>query len=257
MEPFKSDRHGIDAKDWRELHDKSRFLLQSGRKSLLENLPFLPHKVEGRMTPQKLPLEVVHKPPLTPLHVACVQVIEADFNTSEPVLADWEYRIACHPLKKHVPLHLFRPAQDLSVQLNGANGRPLTMGELEHSRWARFEMNQVNSSKWDDGRRAYTLLDELMEGVPGKDNYGAELFDDSFGANSSHIKTGETLNTAYYSRYYKVANDAMGRANHRRGFNDGNFWAAMTTQEQIAGVTSCTSSIFEGRSPRIVRLFRH
>lgn len=41
-EPFASDRHFIDAKTWRELYDKNRYILQSGRKSSAENLPFLP-----------------------------------------------------------------------------------------------------------------------------------------------------------------------------------------------------------------------
>ena len=43
-----------------ELYDKNRYLLQSGRKSSAENLPFLPYSVR-----------------------------EVDVNTSDPELANW------------------------------------------------------------------------------------------------------------------------------------------------------------------------
>ena len=57
----------------------------------------------------------------------------------------------------------------------------------------------------------------------------------------------EPLNTAFYSRYYSIGtNDAMGRSKHRRGFNDPYLFAAMTTQDKIQGVTSCTAEVVNG-----------
>ena len=41
-EPFDSDRHHIDAKTWKQLHDKVRWMANSGRKNSAENLAHLP-----------------------------------------------------------------------------------------------------------------------------------------------------------------------------------------------------------------------
>ena len=177
--------------DWRELYDKSRYLLQSGRKSSAENLPFLPMSVR-----------------------------ELGLNDSLPEFANFEYRIACHRIKGSIPLDRFRAANDLAVQLKGGRGgRALTQRELSQSRYARFELNAINRSSWYEGPRAYQFIDELMEQVPGKDNYPGEIYDDSFAVNATHYqRQTEPLNTGYYSRFYAVAdNDAMGRRTARRG----------------------------------------
>ena len=219
-ESFESDRHFVDAKDWRELYDKNRFLYQSGRKSTQENLPFLPLSVRG--------LEGVNA------------------NETAPAFANWEYRIICTPLKQYVPIHNFRVASDLAVQL-GVGNTMTTLEELSNSRRARFELNARNQSTWVEGRISHSLIDELMEQVPGKDGYGANLVDDSFGVVATSTTDGKALNTAFYSRYYGIGNnDAMGRSQHRRGFNDPTLWAAMTTQEKIQGVTSCTAEVING-----------
>eukprot|EP00045_Choanoeca_perplexa_P013664 m.155464 g.155464 ORF g.155464 m.155464 type:complete len:1059 (-) comp16417_c0_seq1:98-3274(-) len=219
-EPFHSDRHFIDAKDWRELYDKNRYLLQSGRKSSAENLPFLPYSVR-----------------------------EVDLNSSDPEFANWEYRIACHRLKDNVPLDRFQVAPDLAVQLQGGRaGQALTMEELERSRYARFELNPINRSTWYEGKRPYQYIDQLMEEVPGKNNYMASIYDDSFATNATHyVEQSRTLNTGYYSRFYGIdVKDAMGRTGLRRGFNDPSLWAAQTTQERVAGVKACIRELSSG-----------
>jgi hypothetical protein len=189
-ESFESDRHFVDAKDWRELYDKNRFLYQSGRKSTQENLPFLPLSIRG--------LEGVRA------------------NETTPAFANWEYRIICTPLKEYLPLYNFRITSDLAIQMGTATGMS-TLTELKASRRARFDLNHVNQTSWVEGKFSYGLIDELMYQMPGKDGYSAELRDDAFGATATEVVTTDgvalELNTARYTRYYSVGkNDAMGRS---------------------------------------------
>eukprot|EP00056_Hartaetosiga_gracilis_P010237 m.150073 g.150073 ORF g.150073 m.150073 type:complete len:1083 (+) comp13278_c0_seq1:52-3300(+) len=218
-EPFESDRHFIDARTWRELYDKNRFIYQSGRKPLLENLPFLPSAIK-----------------------------ETRLNDSEPVFANWEYRIVCHKLKDDVPLDRFRVASDLATQLKGIGKSVFSDDTLSQYRYARFELNKRNSSYWHEGRASYQYIDDLMKEIPGKDNYQSDLFDDAFAINATvYDDVDKRLNTGFYTRFFSVnKKDAMGRATVRRGFNDPTLWAAMTTQERVAGVSACTEELSSG-----------
>eukprot|EP01083_Nonionella_stella_P293878 999323_1 len=47
LEPFTSDRHYIDAATWKELHDKVRWMANSGRKDTNENYATLPSSVRN------------------------------------------------------------------------------------------------------------------------------------------------------------------------------------------------------------------
>ena len=141
-EPFSSDRHFIDAKTWMELHQKIMFTSYSGSKSILENLSFLPTKI-------------------------------IDFvNETLPVFAQWNYRILCHPLKKDVPLKRLRVIEDLSSRM--MNERDIY--RHKHSRGARFQLNSKDQEKFHDRPLNYEFLDELMEEIPGKDNYQGNYF---------------------------------------------------------------------------------
>jgi len=217
-EPFASHRHKIDAETWHELHDTMRFLTNSGRKNSLENIPFLPSAVR-RMR----------------------------HNDSHPEIANFEYRIACHPLKEDLPTSRFRVAPDLHSQLFA---QYRTSKHVRDSRQARFEVHPATSdvyvdgtdgrppTAWPSGLLQYSFLDELMEQIPGKDGYGANLTDSSLGETCSHIRRrGEPLNVAYYSRYYSTdRKDAMGRDIRKRGFNDPHLWAAMTTRARVSAL---------------------
>ena len=141
-EPFSSDRHFIDAKTWMELHQKIMFTSYSGSKSILENLSFLPTKI-------------------------------IDFvNETLPVFAQWNYRILCHPLKKDVPLKRLRVIEDLSSRM--MNERDIY--RHKHSRGGRFQLNSKDQEKFHDRPLNYEFLDELMEEIPGKDNYQGNYF---------------------------------------------------------------------------------
>ena len=102
-------------------------------------------------------------------------------------------------IQRYVPIHNFRVASDLAVQL-GVGNTMTTLEELSNSRRARFELNARNQSTWVEGRHSHNLIDELMEQVPGKDGYGATLVDDSFGVVATSTIDGNPLNTAFYSR---------------------------------------------------------
>ncbi|KAK3583174.1 hypothetical protein CHS0354_025691 [Potamilus streckersoni] len=215
-EPFSSDRHHIDASSWFDLQDKVRFTSYSGGKSNLENYAYLPTTI----------MNVVN---------------------GTPEYAQWNYRIACHPLNNDVPLSAFIPQDDLKERLSSTHN----LTEYINSRACRFSLSSnaiVNAHRSPEKNKAYRwgLLDELMYQVPGKDNYGANIVDDPFGLTAYHIrsptKNMTKLNTGYYHRWYKVnQKDAMGQTVIHRGFADENLFVAATTQPHIAPmkVKSC------------------
>ncbi|CAH1779556.1 unnamed protein product, partial [Owenia fusiformis] len=205
-EPFKSDRHFIDATIWSELMEKVMYTSYTGSKSRLENLAYLPVKI---------------------MNFA---------NDTTPIFAQWNYRIMCHPIKRHVPLHAFHLVDDIKTR----KMRQETTEKLSMSRKARFQINHILSNKkdyQDGGSKRSTLLDELMYEVPGKENYRGTIKDTTLDGNIVKREDGSTLNAAYYHRFFKVAEkDAMGEALHRRGFSDDNLFMAKTTQPKIASM---------------------
>jgi len=218
-EPFASHRHKIDADSWHELHDTMRYLLNSGRKNNAENIPFLPTAVRRMRN-----------------------------NDTDPEISNFEYRIACHPLKDDLPLSRFRLDPDLHSKL--FTEYRTSTSNVELSRQARFELhpaltpdyqagtNGNESSEWTKGLQQYSFIDELMEQIPGKDGYGANLTDSTPDGTCSHfLDTEKPLNVAYYSRYYGMpVKDAMGRSLRKRGFNDPHLWAARTTHARVSGL---------------------
>ncbi|KAL3890663.1 hypothetical protein ACJMK2_002944 [Sinanodonta woodiana] len=215
-EPFNSDRHHIDASSWFDLQDKVRFTSYSGGKSNLENYAYLPTTI----------MNVVN---------------------GTPEYAQWNYRIACHPLSRDVPLNAFIPQDDLKARL----ARTQNMTQYINSRTCRFSLTATingNAHRSPDKNKGYSwgLLDELMYEIPGKDNYVANITDDPFGLTAYHTRSTThnltKLNTGYYHRWYKVLeHDAMGQTNIHRGFADENLFVAATTQAHIAPmkVRSC------------------
>ncbi|XP_013402811.1 uncharacterized protein LOC106168331 [Lingula anatina] len=204
-EPFKSDRHWLDATSWEDLQNKIRFTSYNGRKSSLENYAYLPSTI----------LDII--------------------NGSDPVFAQWNYRILCHPLTRDLRTNRFRIVDDLSPRMMYLR----TLKDHGMSRRARFQLNPRDKGSWIDRlQQHYGLLDELMSEIPGKDNYGAQLTDEAFD-NPAHTidLNGDKVNTAYYHRWWKeVKPGAMGLAIRKRGFSDRSLFMAMTTQPRIAGM---------------------
>ncbi len=157
-------------------------------------------------------------------------------NGTLPQIAQWNYRILCHPLKRDVPLNRFRVVDDLMARM--ANKK--TLKEHERTRAARFTLNPSDTDVWVDGKNNYGLIDDLMGEIPGKDNYAAELYDDSFESVAYPYNATDyihKLNVGYYHRWMRMGSkDAMGRTKRHRGFADENIFMAMTTQPKVAGV---------------------
>lgn len=235
VEPFDSDRHQIAAAGWADLVEKVAMFDFTGGKDTLENLPWLPTRI--------LRIEI------------------EDLRLS-PWIGKWNYRLLCHPIDGDVETVRLHVIRDKHIQYQGSSYN-MTLDELALSKTARFRVDPRLSLKevQEDPDRIVSAgrnyLDLLMEQVPGKDNYNAELHDDLLYSTTSRLEPFEEgdpvraelgtainsqhkygpLNTAYYSRYFGGALDAMGRHSYRRGFNDPDFWGAMTTQLQIAEVS--------------------
>ena len=205
-EPFKSDRHFIAAKDWNELHQKIKFMSYTGSKDNSENFAFLPTSI--------------------------IDIVDGD----KPVFAQWNYRIMCHPLRKYVHTNRLRVVDDLAPRV--AYGFDLE--KHKNSRAARFTLNPINSDVFKDkhatGRQ---FLDELMEEIPGKDNYYRSLSDNSFGLECNRIDDSERKqNVANYHRSYLVnKKSANGRQQRHRGFSDDSVFMAMNSQDKVAAQT--------------------
>ncbi|XP_065071627.1 uncharacterized protein LOC135696234 isoform X2 [Rhopilema esculentum] len=200
-EPFHSDRHFVDAKNWFDLQEKFRFTSYTGSKSILENLPFLPTTIMRYV------------------------------NETIPVLAQWNYRINCHPLKKEVPLSKFKLVDDVANRMRYKRSHH----QYLHSRAARFSLDDSGQ----DRPTTRSFLDDLMEEIPGKDNYAADLKDIGFNAEGATLDpvTGKVKNVGFYHRLYKVARrDAMGLSLVHRGFSDENMFCAMSSQKEVAGL---------------------
>ena len=166
-EPFQSDRHYLAATSWYELHRKIRFMSNTGSKDNKENFAFLPTAIVDMK------------------------------NDTEPVFAQWNYRILCHPLKRYVHLNRLRVVDDLAPRVAYGFNRD-THGS---SRSARFQLNTKDSGVFRDAHVERKFLDDLMEEIPGKDNYGQVLTDASFGLDCMDAKDSrKKLNAAYYHR---------------------------------------------------------
>ena len=219
-EPFFSDRHFIDANSWFELQEKVQFTTYTGRKSALENYAYLPTKIVGIS------------------------------NESLPILSQWNYRILCQPLKRDLPLNRFQLVEDLRSRLS----RGYTFDELKDKRAARFRLNQYDTDDSEkDGFIRFGLIDELMRGVPGKDNHQGNITDDAFDKTAHDLApqaNESTLNAAFYHRWNLFKRkDAMGSQIGKRGFSDDNMFVALSEQNRIAGRSV---SICKGRRKKRV-----
>ena len=210
---FDSDRHQLDASTWESLHSKVRWMANSGRKSSAENLAHLPG------------------------------VLRYLQNDTWPVVSNWEYRIICQPLKNDIPTSRFKIEDDLHIQIQSS---PKTRDELYYDRRARFKLNtfinldDLDDHRWSSSPTEWNYLDYLMEQVPGKDNFGCQITDTLPDGSEPTIQynsfTNTTLNSCYYSRYYRILNDDKGSSSHRRSYSDQYMFAAQTTQAKVSPI---------------------
>ncbi|XP_070194041.1 uncharacterized protein [Littorina saxatilis] len=142
-EPYYSTRHHLDASSWEEVHEKSRFESTTGIRYDHENMAHLPTKL---------------------------------FNDTDGklALAQWNYRILCHPIQTNLEKKHLRVIDDLGFRLY----RRKILSGFDSTRGARF---QLNADDEDIFFEPGNLLDAIMCEVPGKDNYQANITDDSQG----------------------------------------------------------------------------
>ncbi|XP_046546481.1 uncharacterized protein LOC124256538 isoform X2 [Haliotis rubra] len=200
-EPSETNVHHFDALTHDEMLQKIRFSGYSGIQSSSQDLAYLPRYV----------MNVVN-------------------GTIDP--AQWNYRVACHPLSEDLPLKNLKLVDDLNVRM--ANN--MTVDDYRDSPGARFDLND----KTDDQSFVYGLLDKVMQEIPGKDNYGGLNHDILFTQNIFEIKFANytPLNTAYYTRWYKSDDSgAMGLRIIHRGFADSYCFIAQTTLPEAASMT--------------------
>ncbi|XP_033736305.1 uncharacterized protein LOC117324510 [Pecten maximus] len=210
-EPFHSDRHFLDAAGWADLQRKIRFTSYTGGKSLRENYGFLPTTL-------------------------------VDVKNGTPVYSQWNYRILCNPIKTELGLGDFALVDDLGPRL--ANRK--TMDQMSMNKAARFTLNPTHSShqynstlghgKLDIRLYGQGLIDNIMQEIPGKDNYLANLNDHAFQRTEYDMKYSNLtqLNTGYYHRWLKYKQEGNSKIyTLYRGYSDQNLWTAQTTQPQI------------------------
>ena len=124
----------------------------------------------------------------------------------------------------------------------------VTLDEIRDTRLARFDFDDYTLNNLNLERDCFLCyLDEFMRLIPGKDNYGASLTDDSFGITADDPEhPGTPVNTGFYHRVYQSSSkDPMGQVERFRGFNDQNVYMAQNSQEKIPSqkVTDCKNGV--------------
>ncbi|XP_059157577.1 uncharacterized protein LOC131941959 [Physella acuta] len=269
-EPFFSDRHAIDASTWAELQEKVRFSAYTGKKHMKENFAYLPTTIIN-ITEKGVPVyaqwtyRIACHPLSKDLPTSYLSLVD-DLSVRLPngyTLEEYKVRLKVilpngYTLKEYkVRLKVILPngytleGYKVRLKVRLPNGYTLevykvrlkvrlphgyTLEEYKNSRAARFNVIRPRDNKFT----YWNYLDDLMAEVPGRNGYGANLYDNSFNATYLHPtrRNGVRLNVGYYHRRYRVARpDAMGLSGGRRGYSDPNVFMAETTHESIAPVS--------------------
>ena len=198
-----SDRHHIESTTFVHLLKKFKHTSDGGRKEPFENLAFLPRSVN----------RVVN---------------------GTPEFAQWNYRVLCVPLKDDLPLSKFRVVDDLAPRMAIRQ----SFEDYSASLRARYQLMPYDKDNDREGPAGYGLMDKLMAQVPGLDNYGGKLTDDSFGETAFEMSTEDgvpkPINSAYYNRWLMTeTKGAAGLGYRHRGFTDDNLFVAHTTQSGV------------------------
>lgn len=159
------------------------------------------------------------------------------------MLAQWNYRILCQPLKRDLPLNRFRVVDDVTSRMR----KRLTMKELSMTRAARFQPNPLDTDGWneDEITHIYGLLDELMAEIQGKDNYQGVLSDNNHSLISDDYRfdSSEELNPRLLSPMVQSETGRChGRLTCHRGYSDDNVFIAKTSHSEIAGMETKSCS---------------
>ncbi|XP_055872523.1 uncharacterized protein LOC106058647 [Biomphalaria glabrata] len=211
MEPFKSDRHALFASSWKQLQEQIFYTSYTGTKDLLENMAYLP-----------------------------TTIVSVNSITGKPVYAQWNYRILCNPIDVEVPLKYFRVQDDLASRTRLRQ----SYQNVNNTRAGRFRLSEYDYERVT----GFTLLDRIMQDIPGLDNNPSMLNEVAFGMGvyNTAFNNFTKLNTGYYHRSYKTGTaNAMGLSMVDRGFSDEMLFVAENTQPQIPAF-DFTICVFRG-----------
>ena len=150
-------------------------------------------------------------------------------NDTIPLFAQWNYRIMCHPISRHVPLSQFKLVDNLAVRMSQRK----TRHAFENSRAGRFVLKEDTPGERRRGKDD-TFLDKLMAEIPGKNNYAGHVYDKTIDGDVILGLDGKPRDVSRYHRGFKVdGKDAMGQGRYTRGFSDNDLFAAKTTQPKV------------------------
>ncbi|CAL1531301.1 unnamed protein product, partial [Lymnaea stagnalis] len=198
-EPFKSDRHRLNARSWDDLMDKVRYMAYTGTKDNFENAGFHPRKI-----------------------------MSVDPVTGAPTFGQWNYRVLCYPTSVDIPLKYLKQREDWSWSI----ANDYDTKEVLATRGARFDLNgQVTDNEFT----TFTVLDKVMQEIPGLDNVPAADLQEAYGGKlwSGEAK-GVPLRSAYYHRWYNFdTKGAMGTSLTHRGYSDQYLFVAVNTRDKI------------------------
>ena len=126
-------------------------------------------------------------------------------DDNSPVIAQWNYRIVCHPIEAELPTSYLQLVDDIVAQKHNK----FTREQYQNSRAANFDLSGVDvNGERVNGPLDYTFLDKIMSEIPGKDNYNAHIdgipIDDEKegGFYSAEPGKDKKLNAAYYHRAF-------------------------------------------------------
>jgi len=230
-----SFRHKTDAANMKQVLEKALYLNSGGHKNRLENIPFSPVVVK-RVT-----------------------------DTGVPVLATLRYRVSSHPVAslstsaqtktmKYTDGTTF-DAQLSSLPYDEAEAIKGNSGLATNDFKLRRDLRQTMRDNKDFGntgrdpadnirsaRATFDLSDgkllELCERVPGMMGQGATIQESYFEYNQNDVitdwKTSSVKNASIYNhRYSMMDDDASGRRNAHRSFNDPNLLVAKTNDPKV------------------------
>lgn len=143
-------------------------------------------------------------------------------GTNNPLITQWTYGIFCHPIRGDLPLKALSLVDDLKSRMSLGY---LPLKHYAMHRAARFQLPEPS------------LIDKLMEQIPGRDGYGAKIGDKSPIGNAFYVNTTIPLNDAYYHRWYSVHDVHQSKQTiYHRSLSDANVFMARTTDKSIAEI---------------------
>ena len=230
-----SFRHAIDAANMRQALDKALFFNQGGHKNRKENIPYEPIMIrkvndDGSNTIAVFRYRINVYPVATPATTPVTKTLKYKDGTS--------ITLTLQPLP-------YDKTKAVNGVIDATNAFKLRKELRQRWRQRRKETNVRSWAQIIDTRYASFDLDPntmiaLCESIPGIDGPNHNLLEKytDYGITDTITDFGTTnpRNSVFYNRNFSFLNDdAAGRSNAHRGFNDPNMFVAMTDSPKVVG----------------------